>query len=144
MLKPTREFALDEPDLGRALRLLTAGAVASFDVGDYAVVAGRTGEAPALAIGSDYPFRRMVRLAGLPVEIRMDSWLSADTIRRMGFGHVIAGRRHTMILERGVNFVAFDDSGRATRQAYASSIFAPQPRYVIGRSDRDGMLSLNR
>ena len=61
----------------------------------------------------------------------MESWLSADTIRRMGFGHVIAARRHTLIVERGVSFAAFDDSGRAIRTAYASNIFAPQPRYPL-------------
>ncbi len=43
----------------------------------------------------------------------MESWLAADTIRRMGFGHVVAARQHTLIVERGVSFVAFDGSGRA-------------------------------
>jgi hypothetical protein len=61
----------------------------------------------------------------------MESWLSADTIRRMGFGHVIAARRHTLIVERGVSFAAFDASGDAIRTAYASNIFAPQPRYLV-------------
>jgi hypothetical protein len=61
----------------------------------------------------------------------MESWLAADTIRRMGFGHVIAGREHTMIVERGVSFVAFDDRGRPIRTAYASNIFAPQPRFLV-------------
>ena len=42
------------------------------------------------------------------VEVRMESWLAADTIRRMGFGHVVAGRHHTLIVERGVSFAAFD------------------------------------
>ena len=61
----------------------------------------------------------------------MESWLSADTIRRMGFGHVIAARRHTLIVERGVSFAAFDSAGRPMRTAYASNIFAPQPRYLV-------------
>ena len=43
----------------------------------------------------------------------MDSWLASDTIRRMGFGHVVAARQHTLIVERGVSFVAFDDHGTA-------------------------------
>ena len=35
----------------------------------------------------------------------MESWLAADTIRRMGFGQVIAARHHTLIIERGVSLV---------------------------------------
>ena len=31
----------------------------------------------------------------------------------------------------GVSFATFDESGRAQRTAYASNIFAPQPRYLI-------------
>ena len=61
----------------------------------------------------------------------MESWLAADTIRRMGFGHVIAARRHTLIVERGVSLVAFDASGRPLRSGYRAGIFAPQPRYLI-------------
>jgi len=44
---------------------------------------------------------------------------------------VIAGRRHTLIVERGVSFVAFDDQGHSIRTAYASNIFAPQPRFLV-------------
>jgi hypothetical protein len=49
----------------------------------------------------------------------------------MGFGHVIAGRRHTLIVERGLSFVAFDERGEAIRTVYAANIFAPQRRYVV-------------
>ena len=49
----------------------------------------------------------------------------------MGFGHVIAAHQHTLIVERGVSFVAFDENGRARRTAYRSNIFAPQPRYLV-------------
>jgi hypothetical protein len=63
----------------------------------------------------------------------MESWLAADTIRRMGFGHVVAGRHHALIVERGVSFVALDQTGVALQRAYASSIFAPQPRYLCYR-----------
>jgi hypothetical protein len=61
----------------------------------------------------------------------MDSWLVSDTIRRMGFGHVVAERQHTLIVERGISFVAFDDRGTALRTDYASNIYAPQRRYLI-------------
>jgi len=63
----------------------------------------------------------------------MESWLSTDTIRRMGFGHVIVNRQHTLIVERGLSFVAFDERGRAIRTTYRSNIFAPVPRYVCYR-----------
>jgi len=43
----------------------------------------------------------------------------------------VAARQHTLIVERGVSFVAFDASGRPLRSAYASNIFAPQPRYLV-------------
>jgi hypothetical protein len=63
----------------------------------------------------------------------MESWLEFDTIRRMGFGHVIARRRHTLIVERGISFVAFDEAGRAVRTVYAANIFAPESRYLLAR-----------
>jgi hypothetical protein len=59
--------------------------------------------------------------------------LSVDTIRRMGFGHVIAGRQHTLIVERGVSFVTFDAGGRALQTAYLASIFAPDLRFIVNR-----------
>ena len=99
--------------------------------GDYAAVAGVAGELPELVTASAVPFRRELRLRGVAVEIRMESWLASDTIRRMGFGQVVAGRRHTLIVERGVSFAAFDESGKTQRTAYASNIFAPQPRYLV-------------
>ena len=72
-------------------------------------------------------------IEGVTVQLRMDSWLTVDTIRRMGFGHVIASRRHTMILERGVNIVTFDDHGRPLRSAYFAGMFAPEPRFIVNR-----------
>ena len=75
-------------------------------------------------------------LDGVRVEIRMDSWLASDTIRRMGFGHVIAAHQHTLIVERGVSFASFDDHGAAIRTAYASNIYAPQARYLIDNRSR--------
>ena len=131
VLKPLREFPLDAQDLGLALRALSGGAIGSVPEGDYAAVAGIVGQPPPFVVGSSDPFRRRFDLGGVPVDIRMESWLSADTIRRMGFGQVVAARHHTLIVERGVSFVAFDDAGRAIRSGYAANIFAPQPRYLI-------------
>ena len=75
-------------------------------------------------------------MQGVHVEIRMESWLTSDTIRRMGFGHVVAAHRHTLIVERGVSFASFDEHGEAVRTAYASNIYAPQARYLNDNKDR--------
>jgi hypothetical protein len=49
----------------------------------------------------------------------------------MGFGHVIANRRHSLIVERGISFVTLDEDGRPLTTAYLAGIFAPQPRYLV-------------
>jgi hypothetical protein len=131
VLRPSGDLGLDADDLSRALAFLTAGRPTTLPVGDYVVVAGIAGEAPQLVAAGDRPFRRQLTLQGVNVEIRMDSWLADDTIRRMGFGHVVAAHHHTLIVERGVSFAAFDDQGTAIRTAYASNIYAPQARYLI-------------
>jgi hypothetical protein len=133
VLKPSQEFTLDAGDLSGAVAVLSGGQLTSMPGGDYAAVAGLTGERPTLVIGSARPFRSRLSLNNIPVEVRIESWLAADTIRRMGFGHVIAARRHTLIIERGVSFVTFDRSGRSTHSGYAAGIFAPQPRYLCYR-----------
>jgi hypothetical protein len=132
VLKPTRDRLLDWRDIGATLTLQT-GMPVEVPAGDYVAIAGVKGRPPALAVGSNRPFRRSIDLDGVAVSIRMESWLAADTIRRMGFGHVIAARQHSLIVERGVSFVAFDESGQPIRTAYAANIFAPEPRYVIVR-----------
>ena len=138
VLKPDRESPIDELDLRGAVSALTAGRVGAIGTEGYAAIGGTVGSAPGLLVSpSDYPFSTDATVDGLSVTVRMESWLGSDTIRRMGFGHVIAGRRHTLIVERGISFVAFDAAGRPLRTAYASGIFAPEPRYVI-----QGMLSL--
>jgi hypothetical protein len=133
ILKPGQDFGLDADDLVRAVGTLSNGQLRSIPIGDYAAIAGVVGQRPTLVTGANEPFRRSLSLSDVMVEIRMESWLAADTIRRMGFGHVIAARRHTLIVERGVSFVAFDQSGRSVRSGYVSGIFAPQPRYLCYR-----------
>ena len=130
VLKPSRDMRLDLDDLGRGLQAL-AGAVPMIPDGDYVAIAGIVGQPPNLVYGSNLPFTRQVQVDGVVVDVRMESWLSSDTIRRMGFGQVIAGRQHTLIVERGVSFAAFDQDGHASRTVYAANIFAPQPRYLI-------------
>ena len=133
VLKPTRDYSLDRDDLLLASARLTAGQLTHVPGEDYVVVAGRIGAPPVLVAGSDAPFRQTADVGGVSVTIRMDSWLAADTIRRMGFGHVLAARRHTLIVERGVSFVAFDESGVALRRGYAAGLYEPQPRYLCYR-----------
>jgi hypothetical protein len=135
VLKPSRDLGLDHTGVAAALRTLTAGTMTVLPSGDYVAVAGIAGRPPDLAIGANLPFTRQVQLDGVPVEVRMEAWLSSDTIRRMGFGQVVAGRRHTLIVERGVSFAAFDAGGRGILTAYDANIFAPQRRYLIRSQD---------
>jgi hypothetical protein len=136
VLKPSHDFQIDADDLARALDWIGGGQPIRLPDGDYAVVAGLIGLAPTLTKGSNVPFRQHVLIGNQAVEIRMESWLSSDTIRRMGFGHVIAARRHTLIVERGVSFAAFDEQGRSLRTAYMASLFAPEPRYLVSPPPR--------
>jgi hypothetical protein len=132
VLRPSRDVPIAIDDLAEAARILTGGMPLSLLAdSEYASVAGLVGDPPRYLAAGAAPFQRSLDLNGVRVQIRMDAWLSADTIRRMGFGHVIAARHHTLIVERGVSFVAFNDRGLPIRTAYASNIFAPEPRYVI-------------
>jgi hypothetical protein len=131
ILKPSRDFQIDADDLAGTLTWITGGRQIRLPDGDYAVIAGLVGSAPEVAMGSRVPFSERLRLGQVPLEIRMESWLAFDTIRRMGFGQVIAARRHALIVERGVSFAAFDEQGRSLRTAYAASLFEPEPRYLV-------------
>jgi len=131
VLKPIRGFDVKTDDVNEAIRILSGGSADRMPPGQYAVVAGLAGERPALLEAADDPFTRSLDLSGVPTQVRMESWLAADTIRRMGFGHVVAARQHTLIVERGASFVAFDGSGRPLRTGYDGNIFAAQPRYLI-------------
>jgi hypothetical protein len=131
VLRPSRDLSLDPDEIARALQALTGGRAVEIPPGDYAAVAGVTGEPPELVTGAARPFSIATTLRGVNVQVRMESWLASDTIRRMGFGQVIAAHHHTLIVERGVSFAAFDVDGRALRTAYASNIFEPQVRYLI-------------
>ena len=97
----------------------------------YQLIAGLAGEAPLITRSADHPFRQEFRLLDDPFTVRMESWLPSDTFRRAGFGHVIRGREHVLILERGVNFVSFDRNARPSAPLYAASLYAPGERYRI-------------
>jgi hypothetical protein len=139
VLKPTREFAIDQRDLALAVARLTGGRSSTIAQDGYAVVAGLAGQKPALSISSARPFSERVVLDGVPVEVRMDSWLEFDTIRRMGFGHVVssrshgANRNHALIVERGISFATIGASGERERSGYVAGIFAREGRHLIRR-----------
>jgi hypothetical protein len=133
VLKPTRDFTLDADAVAHAIVDLTGGQLTSVPLGDYVAIGGLAGRPPTIIAASNSPVRRTADIGGTRVEIRMDSWLAADTIRRMGFGHVIADRRHSLIVERGVSFVAFDRTGAPLRSGYAAGIFGVEPRYLCYR-----------
>jgi hypothetical protein len=131
LLKPTRDNTIDADDLEATIRFLTGGRDVRIAADRYAVIAGVVGELPSLVVVEERPFRRDVDLRGVPVEIRMEGWLASDTIRRMGFGHVVARRHHTLIVERGLSFVAFGGDGVPIAQDYRANLFAQQSRYGV-------------
>jgi len=131
-LDPVPPFVIDQPSLSDALRRLTGGRLASLGSRPYAMVAGLVGEEPVITTSESVPFRERFALDGLDVDMRMEAWLVFDTIRRMGFGHVIAGRQHTLIVERGVSFVTIDPTGAAIVTGYDGNIFASERRYLVG------------
>jgi hypothetical protein len=130
-IRPSREFVVDESALAESLEILAGRRLDSFARHDFSAMAGIVGLEPRLVSGSNRPFRERTSLDGVPVEIRMESWLVFDMIRRMGFGQVVAGRSHALIVERGLSFAAFDATGQPIRTAYDANIFMPQSRYLI-------------
>jgi hypothetical protein len=131
VLAPPRDEYLDPDVLTAAVAELTGGWAPARSGSPYEVIAGVSGEPPQLYRSSDRPFRQEVDILGEPFTVRMDSWLPTDTFRRAGFGHVLHGREHVLILERGVNLVWLRQDGRASVPFYAASLFAPKPRYRI-------------
>jgi hypothetical protein len=97
----------------------------------YNIVAGRAGDKPTLLRSSNQPFRLSAVVAGHDLDVRLECWLPADTIRRMGFGRVIVGRRPLLTLDRGVSVVALNPDGTAKGVEYGWTILAPQPRWII-------------
>jgi hypothetical protein len=124
------EAPIDRADLAEAAKRL---GLRADDVpeGRFVIVAGRVGQPPVVRRGGWTPFRLTADLAGLALDARVECWMPADTIRRMGFGHAIVNRRHELTLDRGVSFVALDASGHASLRAWAAGLLAPQPRFIV-------------
>jgi transmembrane protein TMEM260 (protein O-mannosyltransferase) len=129
LLAPYPDLVFDTQELADACRLLTKGTTILGHEPSYTVMAGRVGEQPSFVRRSDLPWREAIDDVWL--DVRMESWIPPDTIRRAGFGHVIAGRRHVLTLERGVSFIALSGSGEPVLATYASSLFAPLPRFRV-------------
>jgi hypothetical protein len=131
VLSPYSDLTFDQHELADATRFLTGGTAILGREASYTVIAGRVGERPALDRREDLPWRAGLMIDGLAIDIRMESWLASDTIRRAGFGQVVANRKHALILERGVSLVALSPAGDPQLMTYASSLFAPLTRYRV-------------
>ncbi len=129
ILRPDREYPLDKRALASAWSRLTAGSAELPELRQFTIVIGRVGASPVLIKSEDRPYRLQMRMHAFDFDIRMESWLPTDTIRRAGFGHVIVDRSHLLTLERGVSFAALGPGGDPV---YLSGLFAPIPRYVLG------------
>jgi len=131
LLRPLREYSIEPGMMLQIAGALTSSAIQSWPGDDYVAMAGVTGRPPDLIRGESAPWAARITIDGLPVDIRLDAWLAFDTIRRMGFGSVIAGRRRALIVERGLSFVALDGDGAARRTSYAAGIYEPIARFRL-------------
>jgi len=140
LLTPSREIPFDDDEFDKALNMLAGGRAgprtSRINAPDgsrppnYAVWAGIAGDPPASSVSAGRPFRTTVSVLDERFTVRMDSWLSMDTFRRAGFGHVIHGREHALIIERGVSLLWLPPGG-PSRTAYAAGLYAQQPRFRI-------------
>lgn len=131
LLAPYRDLPFDGQELADLSRRLTSGAATLVEGPSYQVLVGWLGQPPRLDRRENRPFRAVLQVAGVNLDVRMESWLPADTMRRAGFGHVIANRRHALTLERGVSLLLLGPDGRSRGMAYASGLFAPLPRALM-------------
>lgn len=131
VLTPPREEHLNPEALAGALDTLTGGNGLAPTGLAFEVFAGVAGERPHVHRASNRPFTERFQIFDEPLTVRMDSWLPSDTFRRAGFGHVLRGRDHVMMLERGVNLVWLSQNGLPSLPYYAASLFAFQPRYRL-------------
>jgi hypothetical protein len=131
VLPPPRDLPVDPESTAAAVRTLTGSHVTTIDPAPYRVIAGLAGEAPAYVRSDARPFREQFDLLGDAMTVRMDSWLAIDTFRRQGFGHVLRGREHVLIVERGTSLVWFRPDGSAAEPVYAAGIYALRPRFRV-------------
>jgi hypothetical protein len=130
ILRPYPEYPLDPEELTNAWRTLTDGSTPFPQLSDYTVVVGEVGRKPSLIEARSRPFRVRTRIGAADFDIRMESWLPTDTIRRAGFGQVVVDRRHVLTLDRGVSFAALGAVGEPAMVLYRSGLFAPLRRLI--------------
>jgi Protein of unknown function (DUF2723) len=128
ILLPYREYPLDRDELAQAWVKLTGGKAPLPFMNNYTVVIGAVGSAPLLVETGPHPFRARATMGSTHLDVRMESWLPTDTIRRAGFGHVIANRRHVLSLDRGLSFVALGAAEEPLVVVYRGGLFAPLMR----------------
>ena len=122
--------SIDREDFAKGLAELAGNRVPPRTDASYEVWAGSHGEPPTLYRSSPHPFREDVLIGGEPFTIRMDSWLPEDTFRRGGFAHVLHGRRHALIAERGISLVWLQRDG-SPASYYGAGLYTPEARYRI-------------
>jgi hypothetical protein len=127
VLLPDREYPLDRNAVTEAYDWLSGHSARTRPLSHFNVIAGTVGAAPILDESHDRPFRVRAQVGHFRFDIRMESWLPTDTIRRSGFGHVIVDRRHFLTLERGISFAALEPE----TAIYHSGLFAPIPRFTL-------------
>ena len=131
LLRAYRDVPLEVGELTAIVAALTGHRATMPTDGVYTVMIGRAGEPPAVLRSELRPFRLRTSLGGMNVDVRMESWLPPDTMRRAGFGHVVVNRRHVLTLERGVSVVALGENGQTRLAGYASGLYAPEARFRI-------------
>lgn len=135
ILRPDGEYPIDRLELETIWGHLTRRRDPLPPPESYTVAIGRIGEPPHVIRASARPFRLETQVGPLTFDVRMESWLPTDTIRRSGFGHVIVNRRHALTLERGISLLAISDQGLPLLTEYRAGLFAPIPRFVSGYRD---------
>lgn len=128
VMTPLPESVYSRSEVAQAVRTLAGVTEPN---ARYVVMAGLAGSPPVLTRAADRPYRASATFAGHQFEVRIESWLPFDTMRRAGFGQVVVDGRHALTLERGATVGVFDPSGRLRNSANQGGSFAVQPRYVI-------------
>jgi hypothetical protein len=130
LLPPPGGRTIEHENFENGLAELTGNRTPPRVEASYEVWAGSHGEAPTLYRSSAHPFREDVLIAGEPFTIRMDSWLPEDTFRRGGFAHVLHGRRHALIAERGISLLWLQRDG-SPASYYGAGLYTPEARFRI-------------
>jgi hypothetical protein len=131
ILRPYADSPIDGNELEGAWSTLTGGSIPLPQSNNYTIVVGEVGSRPLLVASRERPFRVRTTVGTAHIDIRMESWLPTDTIRRAGFGHVIVNRRHVLTLDRGVSFVALDPRDEPTSIIYRGGRLAPLRRLAL-------------